>query len=177
MVLIHRRSILGVLGLTILGSGCAARSERGENQSTVVGVSSVETTEIDGTKSALGYVTFIENPAANIVTVEQSLRVPGNPGETIEMNVTPDSGPTAGEPVKVAVSVDSGSPQAAAPSVLPGDYPNPSAVEIEFESLSAEQMIRVVFVDSDVTAEYTTTGEKTTTTREPIEVPDGVRVD
>jgi hypothetical protein len=142
-----------------------------------VSTSPTEPTATDGTKSALGYVTFIENPMANTVTVEQSVRVPGNPGESIAMDVTPDSGSTAGDPVKVAVSVDSGGIQAAAPSVLPFNYPAPSAVEIEFESLSAGQKIRVVFAESDVTVKYTTTGEKKTTTREPIKVPDGVRVD
>lgn len=160
----------------LFSSGCAARSEREKNQSTVVATSPADPTEINGTKSALGYVTFTESPAENTVTVEQSLQVPGNPGETIEMDVTPDSGSTGGTPLRVAVSVEGGSRQAAAPSVLPFDYPTPSAIEIEFESLSAGQMIRVVFADLDVTVSYTTTAESTTVTREPIEVPDGLRV-
>lgn len=152
-----------------------ADSEGGGNRSTVTAISNVRATEIDGTKSALGYVTFTEDTAANTVTVEQSMRVPGNPGETIAMNVIPESGATDGNPVRVIVSVESGSPQAAAPSVLPGNYPNPSAVEIEFESLTAGQAIHVEFPDSNITTTYTTTGENTTATREPIELPDGVR--
>lgn len=160
----------------MLGAGCATRPTSDTNQSSIVNVDSVSNVEYNGERSSLGYVTFSEKPDIDVVRIEQAILIPGNPCQTVQTDVTPDTGETAGNPVKVEFSMEDSGPQTACPSVLPGDYPSPSAIEVEFESLTAGQTIIVSFYDGELREPYITAGESNTETREPIDLPEGVRV-
>lgn len=173
---ISRRSVIATT-TSLLAAGCLSSPTDPSNQLVITDVSSVRTVEFDGTKSAHGYVKFTENTQNDTVTIEQSIKIPGNPCQSVNMDVRPDSGSTNNNPINVAVSLSGSGPDVACPSVLPGNYPAPSAITINFESLSSGQTITVSFGDeSDVSVSYTTIGENNTATREPFNVPAGVRV-
>lgn len=172
-----RRVIITTI-TSLLTTGClSSPTDPYEDKSVVANVSQVEPAKLDGTKSSLGYIKFIETAEDNTVTIEQSVKIPGNPCQSVNMDVKPNLGPTNNDSISVDISIANSGPDVACPSVLPGNYPEPSAITIKFKSLTSGQTITVSFGDEDdVSVSYTTKGENNTATREPFDVPPPIRV-
>lgn len=166
-----RRSTICTLGL-ILISGCTRFAGRSSNEVTIADTHPSNRTKVDGTLSAYGYVKFIEQPSQQRLIIQQTFVDTSSSCKSSEVNVTPNSGDTNGDPITVRIKPQENKIQNRCVGSN-NQIISPSGVIIEFKSLDPGQ--EVIFEYDNITVSYTTTGEQNTAAREPIAVPEDVR--
>lgn len=191
-----RRAVIGVFA-SVLVAGCVSDvddgsgddsgsgsdvgdSSDGEPQENgefgIVSVKRVDTYKPDSGLSALGYVKFIEIPARDTVAVIQSIIAERSSCDDVSMRVSPKRGSISEDEISVTVSKETVEQPGGCVSNNAIASPQVEAIELLFDSLPAGQKITVGFDESNISVSYITTGESNTESREPIEVPDNVRI-